>query len=293
MPKKCPKCGTTLKPPDASYCITCESYLDVKHVKKKKSKEESGKTYCCLTTFFFVAFVITGVVWLDTPVGSVEEFITEIIGLFFVYGFFILMSILMSERVCAQIDKKTKRDKPGVDLSFLKSDKRFSYLIYYAFVLIIILISLISFSVKRIRDGLLLFYFLYSVLAIVSFTFFIIKSNRVKYWIEEKDFIALFALQLIIIEQWGIGDLSFYGYLFGIIEVFVWTGWVIKDVVRGRIKPIKLIGITGPALVLVGLILESNTLSITSLFTMHLGFYLWTGFFSQNYFKEMKYLDWM
>ena len=294
MSKNCPKCGRVLKPPNASYCIACESYLDIKHsVKKQTSKNKESKMHCCFWIFITVALTITFVVWEATPIGSVEELITELIGLALVYVVLVFLSISISNTICQQIDEKTRKYKPGVDLSFLKPDKQISYIFYYIFVLLIILLSLLSFSLRDFYIVLSLFT-LFTILGLVSFVLFFLKLKRVKYWIEGKDIIGLFALVIIIIEQWGFMVLSFYAYLFGISMVIVWAGWVINDeinfkaiklmgltgtVLIGKIKAIKLIGLTGPVLIVIGIILTEFYFSITNLFILYFGFYLWTGFF--------------
>ena len=60
--KNCPKCGSLLKPPNASYCVACESYLDIKRDVSKRKSEKPGKSLCCFTTLFAVALSITFVI---------------------------------------------------------------------------------------------------------------------------------------------------------------------------------------------------------------------------------------
>jgi len=244
------------------------------------SSKKEGNALCWSTIIFFVALIITFVIWSETPIDSYEEYITEIVGLVFVYALLVVFFISISKKISLQIDKKTRRNKPGVDLSFLKPDKRIVYVFYFIFVLIIILLSLMSFSLNDINTGLLLFQALYTMLGLVSFILFFIKIKRIKYWIEKKDIIALFSLQLMIIEQWDFLYLSFYAYIFGFIGIFVWTGWVIIDVNKDNIKKINLIGLIGTVLVSIGMVLSVISWSIIPLFILHLGFYLWTGFFT-------------
>ena len=179
MPKTCPKCGSILKPPKASYCIICESYLDVKHrVAKQKSEKEKGKTLCCLCTFSIVALTITFVVWAETPVGSAEEMIAEFFMATFFYTLINCILIVVAKSINSKIEEKSKRNKPGIDLSFLKAEKRIYYIPYYLFILGVIIIA---FIVPANHNGLLLLLSLYTLLVLVSFFLMIVKFKRVKY----------------------------------------------------------------------------------------------------------------
>ena len=140
--KNCPKCGSLLKPPDASYCIVCESYLDISRGNsKKKSEKSSRKPLSCFITLFAVALFIAFVIWSDTPIGSTEEYITEVFMTIFLFGIVICFCIAIGSSISEKNEKKTKRTQQGIDLSFLKTEKHLIYVFYYIFFSVIILLS--------------------------------------------------------------------------------------------------------------------------------------------------------
>lgn len=277
MTKNCPKCGSVLKPPDASYCITCESYLDVKHrFTKQKSEKEKGKTLCCLCTFSTVALSITFVIWAETPIGSAEELVAEFFMAIFIYTLINCILIVVAKSINSKIEEKSKRNKPGIDLSFLKAEKRIYYIPYYLFILGVIILA---FTAPANYNGLLLLLSLYTLLVLVSFFLIIVKFKRVKYWIDVRDIFAIFSIFLIMISLWGIEDDDYFIYLIGLIGVFIWVVWFIVDIIKGRIELIKLFGLLGIILIIGGLISNIQISTFFSNFIIYLGFYVWTGFF--------------
>ena len=252
---------------------------------KKSSSKDSGKSMCCLTIFFFIALIIIFVIWAETPIGSVEERITEIVGAIFLYGFGICMLIIIANSINATINERTKRGKPGINLSVLNSEKKIFYFPYY---LLIIGIIIIGFNVPANFYGLILLNGLLALLVVISFILIAIKFKRIKYWVDTRDLIAIFSLFLIIISIWGIDPLEFFVYLMGIVGIFTWVVWFIIDVIKGRIKPIKLLGLTGIILIVSGIISHFQFASYFTILIIHLGFYVWIGFFVSELLQRNK-----
>ena len=275
--KNCPKCGSLLKPPDASYCIECESYLDINRgISKKKSEKSSGKSVCCFTTFFAVALAIAFVIWTETPIGSTEEYVTEIFMTIFLFGIVICFCIAICINISEKNEKKTKRTQQGIDLSFLKSENRLIYVLYYIFFIAIILIS---FAAPATEIGLIFLSSLLTLLVVVGVILVIVKAKRVKYWLSTKDIISFFSLIFIVIGLWGTDYISFLTYLFGILGVYTWGVWFASDLIKKRIRPIKWIGLSGVFIITVGIIWSITSASFISIFIEYLGLYIWVGFF--------------
>jgi len=286
--KTCPKCGSLLKPPDASYCIECESYLDISRgISKKKSEKSSGKPMCCFMTFFAVALIIVFVIWADTPIGSTEEYVAEVFMTIFFFGIALCFCVAIGFSISEKNDKKIKRTQQGIDLSLLKTENRLIYVLYYIFLFAIILIS---FAVPATEIGFIFLSSLLTLLVVVGFILVIVKAKRVKYWLSPKDVISFFSLFFIVIGLWGI---SFLIYLFGILGVYTWGVWFASDLKKKRIRPIKWIGLlkkkrirpikwiglSGVFIITVGIIWSITSASFTSYFIEYLGLYIWVGFF--------------
>ncbi len=288
MRNKCPKCSSVLKPSNASYCITCGSYLNIDSNKiklEKKSEKSHGCTLCGITIAFFVAYIITLEIWASTPVGSLEEFIADIILYVFFFAFFSSLNVFLSREFSSIIRKRTKVDKPGVDLSYLKSEKRRFYILYYAFVLIIVLSSFTSFYLD---NRFLLLDSLFFLLGIVSLVFIIKKFKRVKYWINPRDILAIITLFLMLISIWGLVYIQSYIFFISIIGLFIWIAWFTFDVIRGNVELVKLVGFSGIVLIIVGFILDIIFASFYTSFVLYLGFYVWIGFFVSELLQRNK-----
>ena len=289
--KTCPKCGSLLKPPDASYCIECESYLDISRgISKKKSEKSSGNPMCCFMTFFAVALIIVFVIWADTPIGSTEEYVAEVFMTIFLFGIALCFCVAIGSSISEKNDKKIKRTQQGIDLSLLKTENRLIYVLYYIFLFAIILIS---FAVPATEIGFIFLSSLLTLLVVVGFILVIVKAKRVKYWLSPKDVISFFSLFFIVIGLWGTDFISFLIYLFGIFGVYTWWVWFASDLKKKRIRPIKWIGLlkkkrirpikwislSGVFIITVGIIWSITSASFTSYFIEYLGLYIWVGFF--------------
>ncbi|MHA1467467.1 MAG: hypothetical protein ACTSP6_05245 [Promethearchaeota archaeon] len=275
--KNCPKCGSLLKPPDASYCIVCESYLDIKRVTSKgKSEKSSGKSVCCFTTLFAVALSIAFVVWSETPIGSTEEYVTEIFMTIFLFGIVLCLCIAISINISEKNEKKKTRTQQGIDLSFLKTEKRLIYVLYYTFFFIIILLSFVA---PPTDIGIIFLSSFLTLLVGVSVILVIVKAKRVKYWLSTKDVISFFSIFFIIVGLWGTDYVSFLTYLFGILGVYTWGVWFASDLIKKRTSSLKWIGLSGVAIITVGIIWSITSASFTSIFIEYFGLYICVGFF--------------
>ena len=74
----------------------------------------------------------------------------------------------------------------------------------------------------------------------------------------------------------------------GIVGIFTWVVWFIIDVIKGRIKPIKLLGLTGIILIVSGIISHFQFASYFTILIIHLGFYVWIGFFVSELLQRNK-----
>ena len=249
MAKNCPKCGSSLTPTNASYCIACESYIDVS---SRTNKQKSGfmyrKTLCCSTTFSFVAVFVAIMIWGETPIGSEEELITEIFIIFFIYMLINCILIAVANGINSKIEAKSKRTKPGIDLSFLKAEKRIYSIPYYLFIIGIIILAL---TIPANYSSLLILLTFYTILFLASFFLTLLKFKRVKYWTEVRDIYAIITMFLIMMSLWS-GE--YFIYLIGLMGVIIWIIWFIVDVIKGRIEPIKLLGLLAFILIIGGLI---------------------------------------
>ena len=275
--KNCPKCGSLLKPPDASYCIVCESYLDISRGNsKKKSEKSSRKPLSCFITLFAVALFIAFVIWTDTPIGSTDEYIAEVFMTIFLFGIVICFCIAIGSSISEKNEKKTKRTQQGIDLSFLKTEKHLIYVFYYIFFSVIILLS---FAAPPTDIGIIFLSSFLTLLVGVSVIVVIVKAKRVKYWLSTKDVISFFSLFFIIIGLWGTDYISFLTYLFGILGVYTWGVWFATDLIKKRASPIKWIGLSSVVILTIGIIWSITSASFTSIFIEYFGLYIWVGFF--------------
>ncbi len=275
--KNCPKCGSLLKPPDASYCIVCESYLDISRGNsKKKSEKSSRKPLSCFITLFAVALFIAFVIWSDTPIGSTDEYIAEVFMTIFLFGIVICFCIAIGSSISEKNEKKTKRTQQGIDLSFLKTENHLIYVFYYIFFSVIILLS---FAAPPTDIGIIFLSSFLTLLVGVSVIVVIVKAKRVKYWLSTKDVISFFSLFFIIIGLWGTDYISFLTYLFGILGVYTWGVWFATDLIKKRASPIKWIGLSSVVILTIGIIWSITSASFTSIFIEYFGLYIWVGFF--------------
>ena len=147
----------------------------------------------------------------------------------FLFGIVLCLCIAISININEKNEKKAKRIQQGIDLSFLKTENRLMYVLYYIFFLAIILIS---FTVPPTNIGIIFLSSLLTLLVGISVILVIIKAKRVKYWLSTKDVISFFSIFFIIVGLWGTDYISFLTYLFGILGVYTWGVWFASDLIK-------------------------------------------------------------
>ena len=194
----------------------------------------------------------------------------------FLFGIVLCLCIAISININEKNEKKAKRIQQGIDLSFLKTENRLMYVLYYIFFLAIILIS---FTVPPTNIGIIFLSSLLTLLVGISVILVIIKAKRVKYWLSTKDVISFFSIFFIIVGLWGTDYISFLTYLFGILGVYTWGVWFASDLIKKGKNLIKWIGLSSVVILTIGIIWSLTSPSFTSIFIEYFGLFTWIGFF--------------